>query len=184
MNRGTGKPLVRRAIAPIAVTASVLLLGAVGAEAAARTSVADQLAARVPAGVQIQTTGLVLPGLITGHLAVEASLDAAGLEQLGVPSVVKIDQTIAIATTRTTRLGQVNVEAYLAPAVTDGQLGFDVVSATANGVPLPEPALRRLELPQPHRRLACLTVTAAQVQEHGLVVEVELPLRLDGSTSC
>lgn len=114
----------RRVLAWVASVLAALGLLAGGIETIARASVGEQLASRAPEGVRIETTGLVLPGLLTGQVSVRASIDASGLAQLGMDSVTGIDQAIEVTRVRHTPIGAVPIVVRLSPTVTGGHLGL------------------------------------------------------------
>lgn len=164
--------------------AALAALGlAAGTETIARVSVSEQLSTRAPAGVRIETTGPVLPGLLTGQVPVRASVDAAGLAQLGLDSVTGIDQAIVVTRLRKTRFGTVPVLVRLSPTVGAGRLGFAVIAATVGGIPVPVDGIRAPSPPALGVR-NCVLVTAAEVSDGRLVVEGRLPVSVDGSTRC
>lgn len=174
----------RRMLPLILAGLAALLLAGVAAEAVARFSVDEQLASRAPAGVDLQTSGLVLPGLLSGQVAVRASIDAAGLAGLGVERASLVDHEIEVTRTRRTALGQVPVVVRLAPTAIGGRLGFDVVGVSLAGIEMPAGSVRAPDLPAARGGFACLVVTAAAVDQGRLVVDGRLPLRVDGSARC
>jgi len=174
----------RRILAWTGSVLAALGLAAGGTEAIARVSVSEQLSTRTPAGVRIETTGLVLPGLVTGEVSVRASIDASGLAELGMDSVTGIDQAIEVTRVRQTRIGAVPIVVRLSPTVSTGKLGFTVVAATVGGISIPVDDIAAPNPPALARVQNCVLVTAAEVSDGRLVVDGRLPLRVDGSALC
>ena len=174
----------RRVLAWVASALAALGLLAGGIETIARASVDEQLASRAPEGVRIETTGLVLPGLLTGQVSVRASIDASGLALLGMDSVTGIDQAIEVTRVRHTPIGAVPIVVRLSPTVTGGHLGFSVVAATVGGIPVSVDGIRAPSPSALARVQNCILVTAAGLSDGRLVVDGRLPLRVDGSTRC
>lgn len=165
---------------------AVLTTLAIAAEIAGRYAVSEQLAARAPIGVDLQLNGPVLPGLISGAIPVTAKIESRTLARLGDDAQVTIDDSVQVTTQRQTALGPLPVTINLEPTVSEGRVVFAVSSATAAGIELPD--RQRAKLADKLGAFTvggqCLHATTARIEDHRLVVEAVMPVRIDGSARC
>lgn len=175
------KPRIRLIV--LCATGAITLAGlTVGAEGVASATVTQQLASRAPVGTTIRPAGSVLWGLVSGALPVEARLDAEALAAITRADQVTLGEAVEITMTRQSRFGEVPVTVRLQPTVTDHQLTWTVLSATAAGIELP--ASRTSRLTPRTKGLDCLSVTEAEVEPTHVAVRGFIPVRPDGSPTC
>ncbi|PKQ30563.1 MAG: hypothetical protein CVT62_13205 [Actinobacteria bacterium HGW-Actinobacteria-2] len=171
-------------LAIISATGVIALAGVVlGAEGIASATVTQQVASRAPAGTRIRPAGPVLLGLMSGTLPVEAQLDVEALATLTKADRVELGDVVEITTTRTSKLGTLPVTVGLQPTVTDHELTWTVVSASAAGIEIPAARVARLAPPRV-KGLPCVSVTGVAIEPTHLVVTGDISLRPDGSPSC